>query len=61
MNPVERVEKLIEWIERDRRESDKVISYTLELRNGLLDDVLEAALRGGILHGTEWEDEDPYK
>lgn len=25
------------------------------------DAVLDAALRGGILHGTEDEDEDPYK
>jgi hypothetical protein len=25
------------------------------------DEVLDAALRGGILHGTEDEDQDPYK
>jgi hypothetical protein len=25
------------------------------------DEVYDAALRGGILHGTEDEDEDPYK
>lgn len=25
------------------------------------DSVLDAALRGGLLHGTEDEDQDPYK
>lgn len=60
MSPTERAEKLVEWIERDRKESDKVLMYVLELKQ-LLPDLIDAAERGGILHGTEWEDEDPYK
>lgn len=31
----------------------------LELFND--EEIAEAALRGGILHGTEYEDQDPYK